>query len=246
MYVKHWLFVVIGIIIYLILYLVRALTLTRIYWFFKFKYVSHTTLLIIYGIIGTVFCTLFCVLTTYVECDKVFNQEIINNICFFESKEDENESKYYFDNYKLYFNEFEKNKISLIILEAIFFFFNKYFTFLTKKRYDPVYVKFSIPIIYLLEKLFLILYTLIEFHTFFKEEKSDSRINNLTIFSLDISGDIISLFGFLIYLEIIVFNCYGLSYNTKKLIEYRGITNYKYISRSNNDTVIGPINEEDE
>ena len=45
---------------------------------------------------------------------------------------------------------------------------------------------------------------------------------------------------------IIVFNCYGLSYNTKKLIEYRGITNYKYISRSNNDTVIGPINEEDE
>ena len=42
------------------------------------------------------------------------------------------------------------------------------------------------------------------------------------IFFLDISGDIFSIFGFLIYLEVIEFSCFGLNKDYRKNIMRRG------------------------
>ena len=40
-------------------------------------------------------------------------------------------------------------------------------------------------------------------------------------FFLDISGDIFSIIGFLIYLEIFILNCCGLNYDSRKNIDFR-------------------------
>ena len=42
---------------------------------------------------------------------------------------------------------------------------------------------------------------------------------------MDISGDIICLFGYLIYLEIIELNFFNLNYDIKESIAFRGISN---------------------
>ena len=52
---------------------------------------------------------------------------------------------------------------------------------------------------------------------------------------MDISGDIISILCFVIYLEIIIFHCYKLDYNIKENIIERGIDDVKNIFSQNND-----------
>ena len=75
----------------------------------------------------------------------------------------------------------------------------------------------------------MIIYTL-------SSEKSFFIVNNKIKkqkFFLDISGDISSFFGFLIYLEIIIFNCKGFNYNININIEKRGIFDtYGYLDQS--------------
>ena len=62
-----------------------------------------------------------------------------------------------------------------------------------------------------------------------KECFKDTSNHKVDKFFCDISGDIICLFGYLIYLEIIELNCYNLNYNLKKTITIRGMENDLYI-----------------
>ena len=55
--------------------------------------------------------------------------------------------------------------------------------------------------------------------------EGEEKINK---FLLDISGDIASIIGFLIYLEIIELNFCKLNYNLKKNIISRGENDYKF------------------
>ena len=88
----------------------------------------------------------------------------------------------------------------------------------------------------------MIIYTLCECESekrtyfFVKDNNNNYKIGK---FWLDISGDILSIFGFLIYLEIIVFNCYKLDYNIKTNIMRRSFGEINKIN-SNDD------NEDDE
>ena len=115
-------------------------------------------------------------------------------------------------------------EIFVIILGILSFFINKYFTILIIKYLSPVHVIFSIPIIFILEKIVLIIYTIIILIiSVIKKEKLEEEIIFKTDneykyykFFLDISGDIVSLIGFLIYLEIITLNCKIFNYNLKK------------------------------
>lgn len=229
LYVKFPYFTAIGIIINIILVAIRSLYITGIKWFIDLKFISHTLLLIIYGAVGAFFSIIGCVIATYVECNYLYDDNIVGNICFIQSKE--NKNIYYFDNFMIYFNNvIEKKylKIILIVFGVITFFGYKYFYILTIKKYNPVYVLFYNPIIFFLEKIILMINTLIKKHSFFKEPEkmTPQKIAN---FVFDIFDDIIAVVGFLIYLEVIIINCYGLNHNVKINIEDRGIDNYRNI-----------------
>ena len=85
---------------------------------------------------------------------------------------------------------------------------------------------------FLFKKIILIFNTLIIKNEFFGE----SEPYNNTKFILDISGDIIAIIGFLIYLEIIVLNFWNLDYNVKQNIIKRGIEEAEnFIIKYNDD-----------
>ena len=92
-------------------------------------------------------------------------------------------------------------KIILIVFGVITYFGYKYFYILTIKKYNPVYVLFINPIIFFLEKIILMINTLIKKHSFSKEPQkiTSQKIAN---FVIDVSDDIIAVIGFLIYLEV--------------------------------------------
>ena len=243
LYLKRWYFVPIGIFSYLILLGFKSLTIAGMKWFFDLKYVSHTTLLITYGLIGFIFSIISCSVATYIDCNKLFDKDIVSDICFF--KYDDNDNIYYFDNFKIYFNNFKPLKILLILFEVITFFIYKYFYVLIIKKYNPVYVIFTTPIIYLLGKIILMINTLIRKHSFFDDTKENLDFKQI-IFGLDLTGDILSFFGFIIYLEIIVIKCYGLNKNIRKNIIKRGILNYKHIGKIDETAGFSTIINEDE
>lgn len=127
-------------------------------------------------------------------------------------------STYYFDNFLLYFDKLKGieiiKELSIIILGIITFFFNKYFSILVIKYLTPVHITFSIPIIYIMQKLAMFLNTLIWTHKPFATDNLYKHIKCL----LDIVGDMFSVLGFLIYLEIIVLNFCKCENNIKKNI----------------------------
>lgn len=245
LYLKRGYFVPIGLIGYLIFIFIRSLYITWMKYFFDLKYVSHIRLLLLYGCIGTIILGALSFCTSYINCKEIIDNDIINDICPFESSNNE-EKSYYFDSFSIYFNNFEGKKVLLIIFGAITFFFNKYFNLLLIMQYNPVYAIFSTPIIFFLEKVFLLIYTLIDTHKPAIYKGTNSLIK-YTKLILDTIGDIFNFFGFVIYLEIIVFHCYGLNYNIHKNIVHRSNANYKYVGKINESYFpINPENEEEE
>ena len=110
------------------------------------------------------------------------------------------------------------------------FFLNKFFYTLIIKRYTPIHVIFSFPIQFFIEKTFLLIFTSI----FFIDQLFEKE-NQLQKFLLDESGDIASIFGFLIYLEMIELNFCGLDYNLKKNIIIRGEEDFRISVIDNNE-----------
>ena len=107
---------------------------------------------------------------------------------------------------------------------------NKFFYTLIIKRYTPIHVIFSFPIQFFIEKTFLLIFTSVFYiDQLFKKE------NQLQKFLLDESGDIASIFGFLIYLEMIELNFCGLDYNLKKNIIIRGEEDFRISVIDNNE-----------
>ena len=85
------------------------------------------------------------------------------------------------------------------------------------KNLTPAHFIFAIPAAFFLQKIINILYT-IKNNKFFATSE-EIKINK---FILDILGDVITIIGLLIYLEIIVLHFYGFDYNIKVNIIKRG------------------------
>ena len=203
-------------IFYLIIILTRCYVNTQIKIFMDLKYISHRTLLMSYGIIGTILCAIFGTFTSLVPCFD-FIHGYVCKINY--------EGKMYFDEIRNYIESGMNLLVRsiVIILGIITFFFNKYYCTLIIKLYTPIHVIFSFPIQYFIEKNFLLIFTGI----FFRDELFKEK-NQLEKFLLDVSGDIISIIGFLIYLEIIELNFCKLDYNLKKNISERSDYDYRF------------------
>ena len=237
LYKKEKLLIPIGIIIYIILIIFRSYINSKIKWYMDLKYISLSKLLMYYGAIGSSICIIIATISTFKNCN-IYQGSRFNNtldyICPVNQTLNEtlNETENFIDSYYIYINKFKGieilKEITKIILGIITFFFNKYFYILIIKCLTPIYVVFSIPIFYFLQKITLLIYTLI-----FDAEQfvNIDKIIYLK-FVLDISGDLVSFFGFLIYLEIIIFNCWKLNYNIRNNISERSFRESYGIQRS--------------
>lgn len=77
------------------------------------------------------------------------------------------------------------------------FFLRQNFSIKIIKNYGPMHFIFYIPIIFLFQKTIMIVFTKLHYKEFF----ITSNKIKIEKYFLDISGDIFSLFGFLIHLE---------------------------------------------
>jgi hypothetical protein len=201
------------VIFYFFLIILRSYVNTQIKTFYDLKYISHRLLLISYGIAGVVICTLTGIFTSTVSC----TENLRDYVCKMGN------STLYYDDFDSYY-ESGKNfgvRLIVIVLGMVTFFFHKFFYTLIIKYYTPIHVIFSFPVQFFIEKTFLLIFTAIFFNEDLFKEKSQ-----LEKFLLDESGDIASIIGFLIYLEMIELNFCGFNYNLKKNIVERSKSDY--------------------
>ena len=237
LYIYKKLYIPIGIIFYIILIVFRAYVNTKIKWFMDLKYISPSNLLIYYGIMGTIICTSISIVTTYIKCDISDNKKITlyNYICKIPYNGPDikiNSTERYFENFKIYFDTFlgkvntEHNnneiiyEIIIIFLGMITFFFRKYFMIKVIQNLTPVYLVLSNPLFYIFQKTILAINNFLKKRTFFSNDAIDFIISK---FILDCAGDLFSIIGFLIYLEIIELNFCDYNYNIKINITRRSL-----------------------
>ena len=215
-YKDHWYLIPIGLLIYFPLITLKSYILIKIKWLMDLKYYTPNKLLMIYGLTGTLFYLIICTFSTFIK-NKNTDIWFIN--------EENSFSKYFstFKNTNLREKIFE---ILGIILGIISSYYVKYFFISIIKNLTPVHIIFLSPIYYFFFKLILIIYNIIycfikkDFQSFFSTKDMKYLVEK---FILDISGDIVSFIGFLIYLEIVVLKFCKLDYNIRKSIINRGI-----------------------
>ena len=227
LFAVYWYFVPCGILIYIIATSLKSYAMIKIKWFMDFKYMPAYILLMIYGIMGTIFYLGIAILTTHFKCKE--NDPVINFSDYFcRISENGNKATTYYDNFSIYFKTTKKVKEKLIeffviILGIISFFFKKYYILMIIKYLTPVHVGFLVPMRYFFTKIILFTYNL--FMSFAESERKifhwDSMEYLKQKFILDTFGDIVSFIGFLIYLEIIELNFCRLNVNLRKNIILR-------------------------
>ena len=142
LYVPYPWLIPIGLFIYFGMKIMRAYIKTYIKWYMDIKYISITKLLMLYGIIGTIFYTIICTITTFAKCSEAK----IND--YFCQTKDEEEHKY-FANFRLYFTEilfkYPLQEIILLIIGILGFSFYKFFSLMIIKNLTPIHLVFSLP-----------------------------------------------------------------------------------------------------
>ena len=203
------------VLLYFILIFLRSYVNTQLKILMDLKFVTLRALLIFYGFIGFCMCLLAGIFTSCVPCFDF----IYNYVC----KIDYGDNMYY-DHFLNYAESWKNFFVRLIpiLLGAITFFLNKYYCTMIIKHYTPIHVIFSFPIQFFIEKTFLLIFTSIFFI-----DQLFSKENQAKKFLLDIFGDVASIIGFLIYLEMIELNFWGFNYNLKKNIINRGEDDYR-------------------
>ena len=174
----------IGIISYFFFIAISAFINCTIKSFLDLKYSTTSQILMFYTSIGIFVYFLMSIIGCFVPCSKIDDE-------YFSSFANES-------SIDKFIREF------IIILYSITYFFQKYFFILVIKYTDPVNFTFSS----IIKKIVLISNNLIVDQECFK----DTSNYKVAKYFLDISGDIICLFGYLIYLENIELNFYNLNY----------------------------------
>ena len=226
---QKWL-IPIGIIIYSFLILLKAYISTKIKWYMDIKYISSHKLLILYGLIGALFYSILCTISTFNECEKTYNstKNIVDYFCEIQPDNTKNnEITKYLANYNLYFKSFSDIGETFLELLAVFlgasgFFFYKYFCLMIIKYLSPIHLMFAIPPFYLVAKIIMLAYTYLFYGT--EQENKFDRNNIFKVkFILDSIGDIFCIISNLIYLEILELNFCNLNYNLREAITERGL-----------------------
>ena len=177
-----------------------------------FEYISPLKIVILYGVISTLFSFIALMITSLIKCNELLMK---SKLCPVSNPEQKNEIVY-FDNIFIFFNnlreKYHKNKkdffIEILLVYPLYSFigFAKYF-FETMIIYylNPFYVLISDNIYYTPKKILRLIFN-----------PNDTKIY------LRLIGEIIASIANLFFLEILEFNCCGLNFNTKFNIQKRG------------------------
>ena len=251
-YRDHEWFIPIGIIFYFVIMLIRSYGISKMKYLMDLKYISPIKLLISYGKIGSIYSIIICSISTFVKCT---NNYVNNNLCTIKySKSDKN---IYLDNFIIYFKKLfgldSKEDYSLketffeiisTILGVISNFWYIYFYIYVIKYLSPVHVIFSRSLYYLFIHLLLIINNLILIGKFFLENKRKEE--NRLKFIIDFSSNVLSIIGFMIYLEIIELNFWGCNYNLEKYIRNRSTDDTFNINKFDGNSLTDEEEEEDD
>ena len=208
---------------YIFLISCRSYVYTKIKWIMDKKYISSNIILVLYGIVGALFCIIINIIVTFIPCGEKKEKDVqyyrIEDYFF----KVEYKNEIYLDNFLAYFEGLNKLdneailEIFAIIFGVISFFFYKYFSLKVIQKMTPVHLIFSYPIFYVFNKIYLLILNTI------KNNSCILEIDNALIkLILDFSSDILSIIDYIIYLEIIELHFCGYDFNTRKNILARG------------------------
>ena len=221
LYVKHWWTFFVALIIYILYSFCLSYTYINIKKLIDLKFIRIHIILAIYGVFGLLFCLAFGIIATYNNCESSISQYI----CIVK----DNNNQTYIDNFNVYFKHFNNydnnkdinNQIMIGQLITVFgtitYGFYKYFSFKVFEVLTPLHKIFSYPVYYFfLELIFLC----VRGYNMF----TDNKVNYFLISKLFVTliSEILSIFGYLLYIEIIELNIDGFKYNLKKYIMIRG------------------------
>jgi hypothetical protein len=192
--------------LYFLLIILRSYVNTKLKVLMDLKFVSISKIFLFYNIIGSFFCLIICIISTFISCyESEYEYTIYDYIC----KVQDGYTKYY-DNIALYFNGFNYKEIIALIFGIVLFCIYNFLCLKIIQKLTPVHIIFSFPIFYLFNKAYLLFLNYFKsgslyLHVEYAEEK----------LMLDYSSDIVSIIGYLIYLEIIELHCCGFDYNIR-------------------------------
>ena len=208
LYIPYPWLIPIGIFIYLSLKIMRAYIKTKIKWYMDIKYISITKLLMSYGLIGTIFYTIICIITTFKECPEGY-KNIYDYFC--EIVDYSNNHKY-FASFRLYFTtilfEFPLTEIITLFFGILGFSFYKYFSLMIIKNLSPIHLVFSFPLFDIMRKIILVI-------SFLFNGNNNASYIYIIKYIIDFIADFFCLFIYLIYLEIIKLNFCNLNFNLR-------------------------------
>ena len=236
--------IIFGIMIYFALITIRSYVNFKIKAYMDLKYISAKLLLMLYGLFGTIIYIIICLITISVECttSSIFSynytcsisnsfsfnnnctQNCINNfVCKVPfNNTTENESISYLDNFSIYFKTFKNSnaleifqEIIIILFAGITYFYYKYFCLMIIKYLSPIHYIFSNEIYFSFKKIALPIYTLFNEGSFFSKNPMNYIVYKYT---LDTSGDFLSLIGFFVFLELIELNFCDFNINLRRKI----------------------------
>ena len=218
-YIKYIWMITVGILIYLISALIKSFVILGIKKISDHVFISQNKILMIYGLMGAIISSIFCIFTSIFNCNE---GEIQNYFC---NVSKNNNTDKYIDSFPVYHNTFQgysnndKTQIIIEILVIIFggitFFINQFLSLKAISWLNPIIFAYSFPIIFLFKKITLIINTLFISKSFFI--KDVMGINKLKFF-FDLIGDILYFISFLIYSEIIELNFCKFNHYTKRAI----------------------------
>ena len=194
-------FIPIGILAYIIDLLIESFSNWDAKWLMDSKFISSNKLLMCYGILGFIINSFICTITTFVECGNN-----LLKLC-----KETQDGKLYLDSFVVYFDEFSKENIILIILYVIAFALKSFFYLLTIKYLTPFHI-ISMPTIY-----YFFLHIVLGIYR--REE-----IRNLLKFILEISTSFLAFLAFSIFLEFIELNFCLFNFDLRKYINRRSIS----------------------
>jgi len=244
-YRKYMWFISIGLIIYFLISIINSYICSKLKWFMDYNWISVSKLFMISLLVNFLMNIIKCVIETFIKCGDNFKSYLCKIY------DDENKN-YYVDNFLIFFNKikivYTENKVDLIIiiililLFAFFVVLNNTIYLIILSNLYPEYYFFSSFIQEIILKIIYLFYNKIQNGYYFdkEEKKNKERIR----FILDLIWSSLSFVGFLIYLEIIELNFFGLNYNLRKYIRGRSINEMLQENNSEEEHIESLFNDD--
>ena len=216
---KEYLWIIpIGILIFISITLLRAYTFCKIKSFFDFKFLLSSKFLALYSIIGAILCFIFGLIASLNPCVEKKTFKNINLICTIKDKKIEN-FRYYYDSYSIFFKTLWVTErkiwinigfVVIFIIKIILSFAVKIYLMLILQKLNPEYLICSNSIYYFITDIIVFIIYYISLSQEFKIYKF-----------FGIIAQLFSVFGTIVYLELIELNFCNLNHDLKRNIRDR-------------------------